>query len=414
MYYSLVGFLALCILIIANHDILLKRIDRSGQHVQRVYFRFLLCIIAYYVTDILWGILDALSLTGILYADTVIYYIAMAAGILFWAQYVLAYLEEKNLFSAILRYAGMAFFAVMVLLLLTNFFTPLVFRFDENGAYHAGPMRHTMLIIQVLMFLLTSIYALRVTRKTRDSVKNRHLTIGLFGLIMAAALSVQLFFPLLPLYSIGYMLGSSLLRTFVIENEKDTYQKDLEAALRREQRQLKELSTAWELAYTDALTGVKSKLAYSEKETQIDKSISEGTADGVSVVVFDLNNLKRITDTMGHGVGDRCIIDASALIGEVFRNSPVFRIGGDEFAVILEGTDHENRAALMDEFHRRVEENRSMGKVIVSAGMAEYLPGIDFSFDRVFKRADRQMYYMKEELKRLESGRTRQVLSAAR
>ena len=405
MYYSLVGFLALCILIIANHDILLKRIDRTGPRVQRVYFRFLLSIIAYYVTDILWGILDALSLTAVLYVDTVIYYVAMAAGILFWTQYVLAYLEERNTFSAILRYVGMAFFAVMCLLLLTNFFTPIVFCFDENGAYQAGPMRHTMLVIQVLMFLLTSIYALRVTRKTRDSVENRHLTIGLFGLIMAILLSVQLFFPLLPLYSIGYMLGSSLLRTFVIENEKDTYQRDLEAALRREQRQLKELSTARELAYTDALTGVKSKLAYSEKEMQIDKSISDGSMGGVSVVVFDLNNLKRINDTMGHGVGDRYIIDASALIGEVFRNSPVFRIGGDEFAVILEGADHENRETLMDEFHRRVEENRKAGKALVAAGMAEYLPGIDFSFERVFKRADRQMYLRKEELKRLVSVR---------
>ena len=138
---------------------------------------------------------------------------------------------------------------------------------------------------------------------------------------------------------------------------------------------------------------------------QVDKSISDGSMGGVSVVVFDLNNLKRINDTMGHGVGDRYIIDASALIGEVFRNSPVFRIGGDEFAVILEGADHENRETLMDEFHRRVEENRKAGDVLVAAGMAEYLPGIDFSLERVFKRADRQMYLKKEELNRLVSVR---------
>ena len=399
MYYSLIGLLALLVLIIANHDILLKRTDRSGAPEQRAYFFFLLCIIAYYVTDILWGVLDALSLTTVLYGDTVIYYLAMAAGILTWTQYVFAYLQKQDVYSRVLRWAGIVFCGVMCLLLLINFFVPIVFRFDENGDYQAGPMRHAMLIVQVLMFLLTSIYALRVAAKTNGSEKSRHLTIGLNGLIMAVSLAVQLFFPLLPLYSIGYMLGSSLLRTFVIENENGAYRLELEASLHREKKQLQELFEAWELAYTDALTGAKSKLAYLEKETQIDDSISKGTAGGISVVVFDLNGLKMINDTQGHDVGDRYIMDAYALIQEVFRNGPVFRIGGDEFAVILEKDDHENRAELMKQFHRLVEENRATGRVVVSAGMAEYQPGIDFSFERVFKRADRQMYRRKEELK---------------
>ena len=403
MYYSLIGFLALCILLIANHDILLKRIDRSVPYVQRVYYRFLLSIIAYYITDILWGILDALSLTNVLYADTVIYYLAMAAGILFWTQYVFAYLEEENIYRTILRWAGVIFCGVMCLLQIINFFVPLMFRFDEAGAYHAGPVRHAMLIAQVLMFLLTSIYALRFPRKTENAEKSRHLMIGLFGLIMAVLLSVQLFFPLLPLYSIGYMLGSCLLRTFVIESERETYQRDLEASLHREQEQLQELFEAWEAANTDALTGARSKFAYMEEERKLDRMISRGNTDSLAVVVCDVNGLKQINDTQGHDVGDRYITDACALIKEVFRDSPVFRIGGDEFAVILEDSAHEMREALMERFHRLVEENQRAGRVVVSAGMAEYLPGIDFSFERVFKRADRLMYRRKEELKRMEA-----------
>ena len=105
----MICFLALCILIIANHDILLKRVHRTGLAVQRSYYRFLLSIIVYYFTDILWGIMDALSLTAALYADTVVYYLAMAAGILFWTQYVFAYLKEENRVGIILRYAGMVF-----------------------------------------------------------------------------------------------------------------------------------------------------------------------------------------------------------------------------------------------------------------------------------------------------------------
>lgn len=400
MYYSLIGFLALCILIIANHDILLKRIDRTGAAVQRIYYRFLLSIIAYYVTDILWGILDALSLTAVLYADTVIYYLAMAAGILFWTQYVFAYLKEENRFGIFLRYAGLAFFAVMFLLIVINFFTPVMFWFDEAGMYHAGPLRHTMLIIQVLMFLLVSVHALRTVKNTQESGKGRrYLTIGLFGLFMAALLGIQLFFPLLPLYSIGYMLGSSLLRTFVIEEEKREYMESMEASIRREQRQKEELRSTWKLAYTDALTGVKSKLAFSEREKEIDQDIADGTAGDMAVVVFDLNGLKQINDSRGHDAGDRYIVEACRLICTVFHHSPVFRVGGDEFVAILEGRDFDDRVDLLASFNRQNEKNERAGHAVVAAGMAEYIPDADASFERVFKRADREMYRRKEEMK---------------
>lgn len=399
MYYSLICFLALCILIIANHDILLKRVHRTRLAVQRSYYRFLLSIIVYYVTDILWGIMDALSLTAALYADTVVYYLAMAAGILFWTQYVFAYLKEENRFGIILRYAGMVFCVAMFLLTIINFFTPVMFWFDETGAYHAGPMRHFMLILQVLMFLLVSIYTLRTVKNTQDSGRRRYLTIGLFGLIMAVLLEMQLFFPLLPLYSIGYMLGSCLLRTFVIEEEKREYMENLEASILREQRQKEELRSTWKLAYTDALTGVKSKLAFSEREKEIDQAIADARAGNMAVVVFDLNGLKQINDSRGHDAGDRYIAEASRLICTVFQHSPVFRIGGDEFIAILEGQDYDDRVDLLMSFDRKNEKNRRTGHVVMAVGMTEYIPDIDNSFERVFKRADREMYRRKEAMK---------------
>lgn len=343
--------------------------------------------------------MDALSLTAALYADTVVYYLAMAAGILFWTQYVFAYLKEENRFGIILRYAGMVFCVAMFLLTIINFFTPVMFWFDETGAYHAGPMRHFMLILQVLMFLLVSIYTLRTVKNTQDSGRRRYLTIGLFGLIMAVLLEMQLFFPLLPLYSIGYMLGSCLLRTFVIEEEKREYMENLEASILREQRQKEELRSTWKLAYTDALTGVKSKLAFSEREKEIDQAIADARAGNMAVVVFDLNGLKQINDSRGHDAGDRYIAEASRLICTVFQHSPVFRIGGDEFIAILEGQDYDDRVDLLMSFDRKNEKNRRTGHVVIAVGMTEYIPDIDNSFERVFKRADREMYRRKEAMK---------------
>ena len=87
------------------------------------------------------------------------------------------------------------------------------------------------------------------------------------------------------------------------------------------------------------------------------------------------------------------------MICTVFQHSPVFREGGDEFVAILEGQDYDNRAELLAAFERQNEENRKTGHVVVAAGMTEYIPDRDNSFERVFKRADRVMYRRKEEMK---------------
>ncbi len=89
------------------------------------------------------------------------------------------------------------------------------------------------------------------------------------------------------------------------------------------------------------------------------------------------------------------------LISEFFENSPVYRIGGDEFAVILEGEDFKNRAELLAAFDHQSEDNQRSGKVVVASGMAVFQKGSDRKFRDAFERADRQMYLRKSELKEL-------------
>ena len=398
MYYTLIGILALLVLIIINHDIFFHW-PKDASAVLKTYRRFLFGIAIYYITDMLWGVLDSLHLMVLLYIDTEIYFIAMALGILLWTQYVVAYLEENHEFSIFLRYAGIIFFIAEVIIVFINLFKPVLFWFDEQIIYHTGVCRNAMLVVQIILFFLTSVYALHVTSFADESKRNRYRAIAFFGLIMAILLSVQYFYPLLPLYSIGYMLGTCLLRTFVIENEKEEYRRDLEASLQREKDQLEELITTRELAYTDALTGVASKLAYMEKEEQIDKEIAEGIKGNFAVVAFDLNGLKYTNDTLGHEEGDKLVVNAAKLMCECFPDSIIYRIGGDEFATILEGDAYENRKKLLDDFNRRIEENIINNEVVVSAGMTEYHAYADNSYDRVFKRADKEMYKRKDELK---------------
>ena len=207
---------------------------------------------------------------------------------------------------------------------------------------------------------------------------------------------------ILSMIALTIIIGITFIsHTSVLEGEKNEYRKKLEETLLRELEQKQELGSARQLAYTDPLTGVKSKRAYLEAIERIDKGVSDGSIDEFGVIVFDLNGLKTVNDTLGHEEGDRYIKEGSAIICGTFCHSPVFRIGGDEFVVILEGTDYLKRAILIAEFEELIEENQRSGKVVVSSGMDEFDLSCDTSFSSVFERADKKMYERKCYLKTL-------------
>lgn len=124
-----------------------------------------------------------------------------------------------------------------------------------------------------------------------------------------------------------------------------------------------------------------------------------GETAAFAVVVCDVNGLKQINDTLGHKDGDEYIRAACDMLCAHYAHSPVFRIGGDEFVVLLEGQDYASRHALLETINARIEENLAAGGVVASLGMAEYAYGKDKSFYEVFKRADALMYDRKMQLK---------------
>ena len=154
-------------------------------------------------------------------------------------------------------------------------------------------------------------------------------------------------------------------------------------------------------AYLDGLTGVKSKQAYLEVEKILDQTVSSGETSEFAIVVCDVNGLKKINDTLGHKAGDEYIRKACKMVCDIFQHSPVYRVGGDEFTVILTDRDFENRLKLMHELHKVSSAHISTQDAIVSGGMAEYLPGQDKSVHEIFERADLAMYKEKMLLKSL-------------
>ena len=174
---------------------------------------------------------------------------------------------------------------------------------------------------------------------------------------------------------------------------------NVDLAKRREMELREALGAAMDIARKDPLTGVKNKLAYVRTEKWIDNNIGEKKTDGFSVVVADVNNLKLVNDTRGHIAGDEYIKGACAVVCRVFKHSPVYRVGGDEFAVILRGEDFENRDELMKEFREIMENNRRNGLVTAAIGISDYDKNGDRLLEDVFQRADSAMYRDKNRYK---------------
>ncbi len=158
-------------------------------------------------------------------------------------------------------------------------------------------------------------------------------------------------------------------------------------------------------AYVDSLTSVRNKGAFAdtieELQTQMD---SKGNELEYAVGVFDCDDLKSVNDQYGHDKGDIYLKTACRVICHVFQHSPVFRIGGDEFAVILQNADFENRDELIVRFQKAAEETSERAenpweKVGVAMGIAVYDADTDHSVIDTVRRADKAMYMEKRRKK---------------
>ena len=156
-------------------------------------------------------------------------------------------------------------------------------------------------------------------------------------------------------------------------------------------------------AFVDQMTKVKNKSAYNGMVESIDEQIKDGVAR-FAVVMCDLNYLKVTNDRYGHNAGDEAITRAAHIICEHFPLSQVFRIGGDEFVVILTEHDFKIRQKLIYDFGEHLKELGNepgdIHNISLSFGASEFHAGEDLDYNAVFKRADERMYQMKQELHR--------------
>jgi diguanylate cyclase (GGDEF)-like protein len=154
-----------------------------------------------------------------------------------------------------------------------------------------------------------------------------------------------------------------------------------------------------ELAIKDMLTGCYNRNAYRNDTENLTK------LDDILLVICDLNNLKKCNDTLGHAYGDQYIVDSAKILKKIFEDyGNVYRIGGDEFCIVIHDSHRCSMeillAELTEEQHLYNEESEIL-KLQIACGYSKFNPGTDTSMEDIRSRADELMYINKKELKKI-------------
>ena len=163
-------------------------------------------------------------------------------------------------------------------------------------------------------------------------------------------------------------------------------------------------STLEALAVKDSLTGIGNRRAYEEEARKVNVEIAEGLRE-FGIAMIDLNYLKVINDTYGHERGDIAIKMLSTVTCDVFKRSRVFRVGGDEFVVLLKTGDYLSVEKRIKEFDERIlslyedELRKPWERISAAIGYAIFDENTDKTVDDVFQKADKAMYDRKAAMK---------------
>lgn len=219
----------------------------------------------------------------------------------------------------------------------------------------------------------------------RQGIKQRHgLQIGLYLLIGFALLNAIIYVldsehgGSLTLTKIGVCLYMCIGISEYISN------------LVYEMLTIKNAELLKKQAYTDHLTGLGNRYAFAE-------AVSGADLRKLSLVSFDLNNLKYYNDRYGHMYGDRLISATAKILSQVFGD--VYRTGGDEFIAVLKDTSEVKLEEMKKKMCDMALKQSNTDLIIeIACGYSSYTED-DLSYEEIMRRADENMYRHKAELK---------------
>ncbi len=233
MSYSIIGTLAFILNLIINRETLWNVRDttkaqsfalNTGQKFINPYRQFLIVSNLYFLVDMGWGLLyehhHIDSLFPILYCDCILYFLLMFTTMLTWMRSIVAYLNKHRRRSKILLFSVWSMFLLGLTYLIINCFKPFIFSFNEKHEYITEPGRHIAFILQIVLYMVATIYMFYIARKSSSIERIRYRAVGFTCLVMDFFLVLQIFDPRYPSYATGLIIGICVIHSFVESGER--------------------------------------------------------------------------------------------------------------------------------------------------------------------------------------------------
>lgn len=246
---------------------------------------------------------------------------------------------------------------------------------------------HSIMLVSIMYVILALVHKV-IKKQITHNLKNN--LIALIVLIIAALVDMGFYY--LGVMD-GDLFGRFIFLLFAIILGREATSESMKILERGKKAQFYE-----ELAITDSLTHLYNRNCYEMDEAELKQKT------GVLIVTFDLNDLKKCNDTLGHLEGDKCIKKAANMIEMVFsRYGKCYRMGGDEFQVLIEKGRTCPIEELIAQLHQEEERYNCGGvkfPIYIATGYALYDAEKDESIEIACNRADEMMYMNKRKYKK--------------
>lgn len=247
------------------------------------------------------------------------------------------------------------------------------------------PLTHLLLVLSVIFMITALIDEIKANNSMLAKGFLISLSIlGLFSLITLIQFYIRPIGNSRSFFMLGFISFIMLLVYFCVKRIWLLYEQNTKLKLYQN------------MAYNDMMTMAQNRTAFNEKMTQLNgKDLTSTT-----LLILDINNLKQINDEYGHQAGDRMIIDTCECILSIFENiANVYRIGGDEFAVLIT-KPNVNMKDLLKKLDDVILNYNSLNQNQISLAYGYAIADADIDIETLFKQADKNMYLRKFEQKK--------------
>ena len=254
-------------------------------------------------------------------------------------------------------------------------------------------LRETLWTTHVMMCVLTAIILFQSHLLIKNGIHSHMIKIHLACILIC---SLTLLLDFIGFYSgswnvntfgrIGFLLYITVLGLASTKESAILMKMGLEA------------NSYQKLAYTDQMTGMNNRTCFNIDFSELSKN-----PEDVAIIDFDLNNLKYTNDTFGHSDGDLYIKNCATIIDEIFDGiGKCYRVGGDEFVVLIEKASAVDIPHYMAMLEANVDacnrENRKL-RMQIAYGYAIFMADTDKNLEDTYNRADKIMYANKKDKK---------------